>query len=52
MGKVCNTERGEWEELGCAMGFLQRDTHIAGLTEADRCKLIGHSMDRLVMAWL
>lgn len=35
----------EWEELERAMGFGQGGTCIAGLTEADRCELLGRSMD-------
>ena len=34
------------------MGLLHRDTLRAGLTKAERCELIGHSMDRRMMPGL
>ena len=34
------------------MGFVEGDMFATGLTDRDRCELIGRSMDRHMMAWL
>ena len=56
-GQPWNCQVGRWEEPSIAereraMGFVEGDTFAGGLTDGDRCELIGRSMVRHMMAWM
>ena len=56
-GLVLNMLTGEmeppWaEERELAMGFHIRDTEVPGLTNVERCELIGNAMDRFTLRWM